>query len=153
MAQVCDVIGDVDSPWHSFTACSALPQPVQSNPVVKEKKKKQKEKTPLTGITVSKDADFSNWYQQVLLKSEMIDYYDISGCYILRPDSWEIWEIMQAWFNKRIRKMDVRNCSFPLFVSEKMLSMEENHIEGFQAEVAWVTHSLVSPIARPFVYT
>ena len=141
MAQICDVIGDVDSPWHAFTDRSILPPQVQPTPTAKEKKRKQKDKAPLTGITVSKEDDFSNWYQQVLLKSEMIDYYDISGCYILRPDSWEIWEIMQAWFNKQIRKMDVRNCSFPLFVSEKMLSMEENHIDGFQAEVAWVTHS------------
>lgn len=38
----------------------------------------------LIGVTVKKELDFSNWYQQVLTKGDMLDYYDISGCYILK---------------------------------------------------------------------
>lgn len=140
MASPHDVIGDLDSPWHSFTAPENLP--VRTSEPLKDSKKKQKtRRTTLIGIDVDKDVDFSNWYQQVLLKGEMIDYYDISGCYILRPGSWEIWEIMHEWFNKQIKKMGVRNCSFPLFVTEEMLNKEQNHIDGFSAEVAWVTQS------------
>lgn len=45
------------------------------------------------------------------------------------------------WFNPRIKKMGVKNCSFPLFVSEDVLNREKDHIEGFAAEVAWVTHA------------
>lgn len=143
MASVNDVIGGIDSPWHVYTPSTSQVLPARTaEPVTDHKKQKLKKKRiPLIGIDVSKDVDFSNWYQQVLLKGEMIDYYDISGCYILRPGSWEIWEIMQEWFNKKIRKMGVRNCSFPLFVTEEMLNKEQNHIEGFSAEVAWVTHS------------
>jgi len=45
------------------------------------------------------------------------------------------------WFNVRIKKMGIKNCSFPLFVSEDVLNREKDHIEGFAAEVAWVTHA------------
>ena len=45
------------------------------------------------------------------------------------------------WFNPRIKKLGVKNCSFPLFVSEDVLNREKDHIEGFAAEVAWVTHA------------
>lgn len=46
--------------------------------------KKKTEDTPLIGIDVAKEEDFSGWYQQVLTKGDMLDYYDVSGCYILK---------------------------------------------------------------------
>jgi len=36
--------------------------------------------------------------------------------------------------------MGVRNCYFPIFISEANLQREKDHLEGFEAEVAWVTH-------------
>ena len=95
----------------------------------------------LIGIDVSKEVDFPSWYQQVLTKGEMLDYYDVSGCYILKPASYFIWEEVQDWFNKKIKSIGVRNCSFPMFVTQDVLEREKDHIEGFAAEVAWVTHA------------
>lgn len=46
--------------------------------------KKKIEGAALIGIDVAKEEDFSGWYQQVLTKGDMLDYYDVSGCYILR---------------------------------------------------------------------
>jgi prolyl-tRNA synthetase len=53
----------------------------------------------LIGVGVDKALDFAGWYQQVLTKSDLIDYYDIQGCYILKPGSWSIWEKIQRGFN------------------------------------------------------
>ncbi|KAJ5433665.1 prolyl-tRNA synthetase [Penicillium daleae] len=134
-----EVICGLDAPCHAFSAKQSSAAPTWT-----PKNGRQKKKTSgasLSGVDVAKEVDFPSWYQQVLLKGEMIDYYDISGCYILRPGSWEIWEILHEWFNREIRKMGVRNCSFPLFVTEDMLNKEQNHIDGFSAEVAWVTQS------------
>ncbi|KAI9039664.1 proline--tRNA ligase [Aspergillus affinis] len=103
--------------------------------------KKKIDGAALIGIDVSKEEDFPGWYQQVLTKGDMLDYYDVSGCFILKPASFSIWEEIQNWFNARIKKMGVKNCSFPLFVSEDVLKREKDHIEGFAAEVAWVTHA------------
>ncbi|RMD42709.1 hypothetical protein DV735_g2437, partial [Chaetothyriales sp. CBS 134920] len=103
-------------------------------------KKKKTEGAALIGIDVSKDVDFSEWYQQVLTKGDMLDYYDISGCYILKPASQFIWDEVRAWFDAKIKSLEIKNCSFPLFVSEDVLNKEKSHIDGFAAEVAWVTH-------------
>ncbi|KAF2227085.1 hypothetical protein BDZ85DRAFT_212459 [Elsinoe ampelina] len=102
--------------------------------------KKKMEGAALIGIDVAKEDDLSEWYQQVILKGEMLDFTDVPGCYIYAPSSWNIWESIQEFMNKRIKKMGVKNCYFPLFISEANLAREEEHLEGFAAEVAWVTH-------------
>lgn len=108
----------------------------------------------IIGITSEKEKDFSDWYSQVLVKSDMLEYYDVSGCYILKPWSYSIWEKVQRWFDDEIKELGVENASFPLFVSAKVLQKEKDHIEGFAPEVAWVTkagkNDLEEPIAiRP----
>ena len=57
------------------------------------------------GIQNKKEENFSDWYSECITKSEMIDYYDISGRYILRPWSYEIWEAIQSYFDALIKKI------------------------------------------------
>jgi len=90
------------------------------------------------GIIAKKEQDFSEWYTQLLQKAELIDYSPVSGCYILRPNAYHIWEKVQEFFDKLIKADGVKNAYFPLFIPESLLSKEEKHIEGFAAEVAWV---------------
>ena len=99
------------------------------------------EDAKLIGITAEKVLDFSSWYSQVVTKGEMLDYYDVSGCYILRPNSYFVWEEIQNWFNAKIRNLGVQNSYFPMFVSQRVLEKEKDHIEGFAPEVAWVTRA------------
>jgi len=77
------------------------------------------------------------WYSQVLVKGEMIEYYDVSGCYILRPWAYSIWEFLQHWFDSRIKRhpLNVQNCYFPIFVSKAALEKEKDHISDFAPEV------------------
>eukprot|EP00922_Rhytidocystis_sp_ex-Travisia-forbesii_P028299 GHVS01041538.1.p1 GENE.GHVS01041538.1~~GHVS01041538.1.p1 ORF type:complete len:698 (+),score=132.17 GHVS01041538.1:61-2154(+) len=108
----------------------------------------------LLGITVKKAQDFSEWYTQVVVRSEMMEYYDISGCYIIREWAFFIWEVVSRFFDDEIKKMGVRNAYFPMFVSKARLEAEKDHVEGFSPEVAWVTRygdqELAEPIAiRP----
>ena len=93
------------------------------------------------GITVKKDKDFSEWYTQVLQKASLIEYTDVSGCYILRPYVYEIWETIQEHFNKKIKDKGVKNAYFPLLIPESLLKKESDHVKGFTPEVAWVTES------------
>jgi len=101
---------------------------------------KQQEKQE-SGITVTREEDFSEWYTQIVTKAELIEYYDVSGCYVLRPWAFSLWENVQHWFDGEIKKLGVKNAYFPCFVSEKALTAEEKHVEGFKPEVAWVTKS------------
>lgn len=79
----------------------------------------------------------------------MIEYYEISGCYILRPLAYFVWETIQGFLDQRFKKNGVSNCYFPMFVSQAALSKEKDHIEGFAPEVAWVTRSGTSELAQP----
>lgn len=113
------------------------------------KPEETKENESLLGITADKIMSFADWYSQVIVKSEMIEYYDISGCYILRPWSYFIWETIQAVLDQKIKNYDVQNAYFPIFVTQKKLETEKDHIEGFSPEVAWVTKSGKSDLAEP----
>lgn len=96
---------------------------------------------PIIGITADKLTEFSSWYQQIVTKAELLDYYDVSGCYILRPASYIIWEKIQKFFDQKIKAIGVENAYFPMFVSQKVLEKEKDHVEGFAPEVAWVTRT------------
>ena len=115
------------------------PKPAKPAQQQNPKPSKMQDDPALIGITCPKATDLSEWYQQVILKGEMLEFTDIPGCYIYQPASYRIWEFIQAFFNTRIRKMKVKNCYFPLFITEANLQREKDHIEGFAAEVAWVT--------------
>ena len=115
----------------------------------KKKKKEKKEEINTLKIEADKTEDFANWYTQVINKAELIDYYNISGCYILKPNSYFMWEQIQAFLDKSFKAIKVKNVYFPMFVSKKNLEAEEDHLDGFQAEVAWVTHSGTSKLNEP----
>lgn len=92
------------------------------------------------GLTVKKSENFSQWYQEVVLKAEMVEYYnEISGFFILRPAAMYIWSVIRKWFQERIEAMGVEEASFPMFLSQKSLEKEKDHVEGFAPELAWVT--------------
>uniref|UniRef100_A0A673KZA1 glutamate--tRNA ligase n=1 Tax=Sinocyclocheilus rhinocerous TaxID=307959 RepID=A0A673KZA1_9TELE len=86
---------------------------------------------------------------QVITKAEMIEYYDVSGCYVLRPWSYSIWEAIKEFFDREIKKLGVENCYFPMFVSQAALEKEKTHIADFAPEVAWVTRSGKTELAEP----
>jgi len=120
----------------------------------KEAKPKEKASAPAAGVTrlgleVKKEENLPDWYSQVLTKAEMMEYYDVSGCYILRPWSFSIWESIKDFFDAEIKKIGVTNCYFPCFVSHAALEREKTHIEDFAPEVAWVTKSGDSELAEP----
>ncbi|OEL27463.1 Proline--tRNA ligase, cytoplasmic [Dichanthelium oligosanthes] len=112
------------------------------------KKKEVKKETKL-GMAYKKDDNFGEWYSEVVVNSEMIEYYDISGCYILRPWAMEIWELLKEFFDAEIKKLKLKPYYFPLFVTENVLQKEKDHIEGFAPEVAWVTKSGKSDLEAP----
>ena len=101
------------------------------------------------GLEVSKRENLSEWYSQVITKSEMIEYYNVSGCYILRPWSYSIWQRIQNFIDPEIKMLGVENSYFPIFVSRDALEKEKTHIADFSPEVAWVTRSGSSELAEP----
>ena len=81
------------------------------------------------GLSVSKSEDFGQWYSQLVVKSEMVEYTDVSGCYILRPWSFSIWEEIQSFMDAEIKKRKVKPSYFPLFITERGLNTEKDHVQ------------------------
>ncbi len=102
---------------------------------------KGKDETKSVGITAKKGENFSEWYSQLIIKSELVDYTSVSGCFAFRPYGYSIWEKIVAEVDKRLKKMGVQNVYFPLFIPEKLLKKEQQHVKGFAPEVAWVTEA------------
>jgi prolyl-tRNA synthetase len=93
------------------------------------------------GITVKKDQDFSEWYSQVVLKSELIDYASAKGFIILRPYGYVIWDTIKEYVDKKIKETGHQNAYFPALIPEGLLKKEGDHFEGFIPEVFWVTQA------------
>ncbi|XP_041107033.1 bifunctional glutamate/proline--tRNA ligase-like isoform X2 [Polyodon spathula] len=101
------------------------------------------------GLEFKKEENLADWYSQVITKAEMIEYYDVSGCYVLRPWAFAIWEAIKSFIDTGIKKLGVENCYFPMFVSQAALEKEKSHIADFAPEVAWVTRSGKTELAEP----
>src|SRR5690349_5623730 len=86
-------------------------------------------------------ADFSGWYNEVVLRAELADYSPVRGCMVIRPDGFGIWERMQRALDDMFKATGHVNAYFPLFIPESFLRKEAEHVEGFAPQVAYVTHA------------
>lgn len=102
------VAGDASAPAAAAKP-KAAPAPKAAKKVDPNKKVTKKGET-LLALQWKKSENFSMWYSDVIVLSEMISYYDISGCYILRPWSYKIWELITAWFNGEVSSLGRRRC-------------------------------------------
>ena len=97
--------------------------------------------TDENGIQCKKAEDFSGWYAEVLLKSEFIDYTDVSGSLAFRPSSYYAWQTLSRGIDAEFEKLGIENVYFPLLIPQKFLERESEHFKGFTPEVAWVTQA------------
>ena len=94
----------------------------------------------MTSITPQSD-DFPGWYNDVVLRAELADYSPVRGCMVIRPYGYAIWESMRDELDRHIKRTGHENVYFPLFVPRSLLEKEAEHVEGFNPQVAWVTHA------------
>lgn len=92
----------------------------------------------VTHIT-SREQDFSRWYTDVIMQTDLVDYSDVKGCMVIKPYGYAIWELIQKELDARFKATGHKNAYFPLLIPESLLKKEEEHVEGFAPEVAWVT--------------
>jgi prolyl-tRNA synthetase len=93
------------------------------------------------GITVKKSEDFSEWYTQTVIKSELADYAPVKGLIVLRPDGYSIWESIKSSLDAKFVATGHRNGFLPTLIPESLLAKEKDHFAGFNPEVFWVTKS------------
>ena len=97
------------------------------------------------------EEDFPQWYTDVVIKTELVDYGPVKGTMVIRPYGYAIWENIQNEMNKRFKALGVKNGYFPMLIPESYLKREAEHVEGFAPEVATVTHAGGEKLAENLV--
>jgi prolyl-tRNA synthetase len=88
----------------------------------------------------TREQDYSQWYNDLVLKGSLADYSAVRGCMVIKPYGYALWENMQAALDKMFKDTGHENAYFPLFVPKSLFEAEEKNAEGFAKECAIVTH-------------
>ena len=99
----------------------------------------------------SRSENFSEWYNQLVLRAELADYSPVRGCMVVRPYGWAIWENIQNELNKRFKATGHVNAAFPMLIPQSYMTKEKEHVEGFSPELAVVTHGGGQELEEPLV--
>ena len=84
--------------------------------------------------------DYSQWYNDLIIKGELADYSAVRGCMVIKPYGFALWENMRDQLDKMFKETGHVNAYFPLFVPKSLFEAEEKNAEGFAKECAIVTH-------------
>jgi prolyl-tRNA synthetase len=95
--------------------------------------------------------DFSEWYNQLVLRAQLADYAPVRGCMVVRPYGWALWENMQQALDRRFKATGHQNVAFPLLIPRSFIDKEKHHVEGFSPELAVVTIGGGEELAEPLV--
>ncbi len=99
-------------------------------------------------LTAKKEEDITEWYTQVIINSEFVDYSAVSGMMVYRPDSYFAWDAIKEATDRMFKEVGVEDVYFPLFIPERFLMKESEHVKGFSPEVAWITHAGKSELSE-----
>ena len=95
--------------------------------------------------------NFSEWYNQLVLKAELADYAPVRGCMVVRPYGWALWENIQQALDRRFKATGHTNAAFPLLIPMSFFEKEKEHVEGFSPELAVVTIGGGEKLEEPLV--
>ena len=95
--------------------------------------------------------NFTQWYTDVVLKTELVDYGPVKGTMVIRPYGYAIWENIQKDMDARFKEVGSKNAYFPLLIPMSFFTKEAEHVEGFAPEVAVVTHAGGAKLEEPLV--
>ncbi|MES2328971.1 MAG: proline--tRNA ligase [Bacteroidota bacterium] len=88
----------------------------------------------------SREQDYSQWYNDLVIKGQLADYSAVRGCMVIKPYGFALWENMRDVLDRMFKDTGHQNAYFPLFVPKSLFEAEEKNAEGFAKECAVVTH-------------
>ena len=103
-------------------------------------------KKKLVEAITAQEVDFTQWYTDICLKAELVDYSSVKGFMVMRPYGYAIWENIQKDLDARFKATGHENVAMPMLITESLLKKEGELVEGFAPEVAWVTSGGSNPL-------
>ena len=94
----------------------------------------------MSKVITSRAQDYSQWYNDLVIKGALADYSAVRGCMVIKPYGYALWENMRDVLDKMFKETGHQNAYFPLFVPKSLFEAEEKNAEGFAKECAVVTH-------------
>jgi len=94
----------------------------------------------MSKVITPKDKDYSQWYNDIVIKAGLADYSPVRGCMVIKPYGFAIWERMQSTLDHMFKATGHSNAYFPLLIPKSFFAKEASHVEGFAKECAVVTH-------------
>ena len=98
-----------------------------------------KDNKKLVQAITSQEENFAQWYTDICVKAELVEYSSVKGFIILRPYGQAIWELIQKDMDARFKATGHENVAMPVLIPESLLQKEGELVNGFAPEVAWVT--------------
>ena len=98
-----------------------------------------KDSKKLVQAITSQEENFAQWYTDICVKAELVEYSSVKGFIILRPYGQAIWELIQKDMDARLKATGHENVAMPVLIPESLLQKEGELVNGFAPEVAWVT--------------
>ena len=95
--------------------------------------------------------NFSEWYNQIVMKADLADYAPVRGCMVVKPYGWALWENIQQSLDRRFKATGHVNAAFPMLIPMSFFEKEKEHVEGFSPELAVVTHGGGEKLEEPLV--
>ncbi len=95
----------------------------------------------LVETITARDKDFAQWYTDLCIKAELMDYSDAKGFIIYRPYGYAIWENIQRYLDQKFKDTGHENVYMPMVISESLFQKEKDHVQGFAPETAFMTTS------------
>ncbi|MBQ3496702.1 MAG: proline--tRNA ligase [Oscillospiraceae bacterium] len=86
------------------------------------------------------EEDFTQWYTDVCIKAELVDYTSVKGFFVLRPYGYALWENIMGQLDREFKRLGHENVAMPMLIPESLLQKEADHVEGFAPECAWITY-------------
>jgi prolyl-tRNA synthetase len=119
---------------------------MQTNPAsVRPLESELMAKPPAHAIDPTREADYPQWYQEVVKAADLAEVSPVRGCMVIKPWGYSLWENMQHVLDRMFKATGHENAYFPLFIPMSYLEKEAEHVEGFAKECAVVTHHRLEP--------
>jgi len=99
----------------------------------------------------TRSENFSEWYNQLVIKADLADYAPVRGCMVVKPYGWALWENITSWLDREFKATGHVNAAFPTLIPMSFFEKEREHVEGFSPQLAVVTHGGGEKLEEPLV--
>ena len=111
-----------------------------------------KQKEEFVTHIASRTEDFPQWYTDIILKSDMVDYSEVKGCMVIKPYGYAVWELMQHELDTRFKATGHKNAYFPLFIPEHLLQKRRTMLKALRPNAHGLPWAETRSLRKGFVF-